>query len=429
MAQLNAVMPSPAMCDLRSRSWIVAQIGARQHYTVPLGFERLGKLHSFYTTLWCRFGSQWLERCGGRGAHLAGRYCAELPPRKVFDSTFRTLWSTLSESRRETIEQRFSRYIRTGQQFALSVNRRLLPRLNGKTPLAYFAFNTGALETLEVLKERKVPTVVDQIDPARVEERIVWDEINRWPGWQPSPARTPDPYFKRLQAEWELADVVLVNSAWCRDALIEQGVPSGKIAVAPIAYAAPDVGSVRPCSPRRSGPLRLLWLGQVNLRKGVQYLMEAARLLLDCDVEFRVIGPIGISREAVASAPSNLRFEGPLPRIETGTAYRWADVFVLPTLSDGFAVTQLEAMAHGLPVVATPNCGDVVSHERDGLIVPIRDPHALARGIGRLADDRPLLAEMSANALTKVRSFEVTPIAWQRLTAIAEVFENASIAI
>ena len=100
-----------------------------------------------------------------------------------------------------------------------------------------------------------------------------------------------------------------------------------------------------------------------------------------------IVGPIGISREALASAPSNLRFEGPLPRIETGAAYRWADVFVLPTLSDGFAVTQLEAMAHGLPVVATPNCGDVVTHERDGLIVPIRDPHALARGIGRLTFD------------------------------------------
>jgi glycosyltransferase involved in cell wall biosynthesis len=429
MAQLNAVMPSPAASDLRSRSWIVAQIGARQHYTVPLGFERLGKLDSFHTSLWCRFGSRWLERFGGRGALLAGRYCAELPSDKVFDSTFQTLWSTLSEPRRETVEQRFARYIRTGQRFALAVNRRLLPRLNGKTSLAYFAFNTGALETLEPLKERKVPTVVDQIDPARVEERIVWEEINRWPGWQPSPARTPDPYFKRLQAEWELADVVLVNSAWCRAALLEQGVPSAKIAVAPIAYAARDVGSVQPRGRRRSGPLRLLWLGQVNLRKGIQYLMEAARRLLGYDVEFRVVGPIGISREAVASAPSNLRFEGPLPRIETGTVYRWADVFVLPTLSDGFAVTQLEAMAHAVPVIATRNCGDVVTHERDGLIVPIRDSHALARAIARLADDRPLLAEMSTNALTKVRSFEVTPIARQRLAAIAEVFENAATGI
>ena len=64
-------------------------------------------------------------------------------------------------------------------------------------------------------------------------------------------------------------------------------------------------------------------------------------------------------------------------------------MFVLPTLSDGFAITQLEAMAHGLPVVATPNCGRVVTDGEDGLIVPPADADALASAIDRWPRTRP----------------------------------------
>src|SRR5690606_31583694 len=159
------------------------------------------------------------------------------------------------------------------------------------------------------------------------------------------------------------------------------------IAVAPIAYTQRgDAPQFRDVS-GDNHPLHVLWLGQVNLRKGIQYLMQAAQRLSGENIEFRIVGPIGISQDALATAPANMRFEGSVPRLDASNAYRWADVFVLPTLSDGFAITQLEAMSHGLSVIATPNCGDVVGHEEDGLIVPIRDAEALANSILRLHRD------------------------------------------
>jgi glycosyltransferase involved in cell wall biosynthesis len=82
-------------------------------------------------------------------------------------------------------------------------------------------------------------------------------------------------------------------------------------------------------------------------------------------------------------------------------------VFVLPTLSDGFAITQLEAMAHGLPVVTTPNCGRVVTDGVDGFIVPARDSRALADALVRLDSDRSLLREMSRNALQTVKRYDL----------------------
>jgi glycosyltransferase involved in cell wall biosynthesis len=148
-----------------------------------------------------------------------------------------------------------------------------------------------------------------------------------------------------------------------------------------------------------------MWLGQVILRKGIQYLVEAARELQVRDIRVVVVGPVNISAEAAASAPSNVTFTGRVTRDRAVAMYREADVFVLPTISDGFAITQIEAMAQGLPVIATPRCGNVVTQGVDGLIVPAGESVGLARAIARLDDDRDLLRSMSAAALLKSRQF------------------------
>src|SRR5690606_21335816 len=108
---------------------------------------------------------------------------------------------------------------------------------------------------------------------------------------------------------------------------------------------------------------------------------------LGSDFHFDIVGPIGISHEAVASASCNVRFQGRANRCEVVEWYRQADVFVLPTLSDGFAITQIEAMAHGLPVVTTPCCGEVVTDGVDGFIIPPRDSQALAKALNRYIEE------------------------------------------
>ena len=82
-----------------------------------------------------------------------------------------------------------------------------------------------------------------------------------------------------------------------------------------------------------------------------------------------------------------------------------ADVFVLPTLCEGFALAHLEAMACGVPVVTTPNCGSVVRDGVDGFIVPIRDAEALAEKIELLVTDRELRTRLGHNARERAREF------------------------
>jgi glycosyltransferase involved in cell wall biosynthesis len=161
----------------------------------------------------------------------------------------------------------------------------------------------------------------------------------------------------------------------------------------------------------------VLWLGNVILRKGIQYLIEAAQLLHDSPVRFIVAGMIGVRRSAIAQAPPNIEWLGEIPRSDTHQIYTSCDIFVLPTISDGFAITQLEALAYGLPVITTPNCGRVVEDGVTGFIIPPRDPASLAIAIERFLKDRSLAASMRPHCLAAVRVFSVDAYA-ERLSAV-----------
>jgi glycosyltransferase involved in cell wall biosynthesis len=292
----------------------------------------------------------------------------------------------------------------------------------------FFGYDTGFLEPARWVKEHGGKAIVCQIDPSRYEVDLVKAEEKRWPSWARRSVEVPESYFRRREEEWVVADLVMVNSDWSKQALIRQGVKDDKIVVVPLAYerdkdegrgtrdegrGTRDEGyQGAEKSSRRSTfdarrTLRVLFLGQVILRKGIQYLIEAARLLEKEPIHFDVVGSIGISDKAVASAPANMTFHGPVSRDRTEEFYRSADLLVLPTLSDGFALTQLEAMAHGLPVIATPNCGEVVTDGIDGLIVPASDSNALAEAFQLILQDPVKLEAMSEATRAKLEQFSL----------------------
>src|SRR5439155_1197721 len=134
----------------------------------------------------------------------------------------------------------------------------------------------------------------DELSDARVEEAIVAAEAARVPelagSWHPAPAE----YWAFWREEFKLADRIVVNSEWSREGLVRGGVPAEKISVIPLAYEGVGVG--RHAEPRlqrnyphrftAERPMRVLFLGLINLRKGVARLLEAARILCDEPVEF-----------------------------------------------------------------------------------------------------------------------------------------------
>jgi glycosyltransferase involved in cell wall biosynthesis len=387
--------------------WIVSQIGSRQHYGLPRGFENTHQLKRFYTDAWCPPALRPLFRRGpGPLRAYATRWHGEVPAHKVVSFNRWAISDALHAARNKkpTIEQTYLDYLRIGKRFDQAVARDLeKPGRLDPSQDAFFGFNTASLHTIQSVKSRGVRNVVDQIDPGKIEEDMVFAEAAKWPGWETAPGRVPQVYWDHMAAEWAAADLVLVNSDWSRKALLLQGVPDEKICIVPVAYE-PEVGPI-PLPRRGNQPLTILWLGSVILRKGIPYLIEAAKLLADTDLKFIIAGPLGITPQALATAPANMSFIGRVTRDQIDAVYQQADVFVLPTISDGFAVTQVEAMSKGLPVIATPNCGTVVTDGVDGLIVPAGDGAALAKAIVKLDQDRALLAEMSHNAFLRSTQF------------------------
>ena len=413
--------------------WICAQIGAREHYAIPRVLHGAGKLERLYTDFWASSPWRLVGKLTGKSS-LAARFHPELADAPITRFNLRAL-----KASRRCFANPYDGFLKVGEAFGRSVvsdlksrveclesrevekdsdSQALVPRPSSlDSSIIFFGYDTGFLEPARWIKARGGKTIVGQMDPSRYEVDLVKEEERRWPGWAKRSNEVPEAYFKRREDEWAVADLVMVNSEWTKAALIRQGVPADKIVIVPLAYEAPLVESRRSRVENSRRTLRVLFLGQVILRKGIQYLIEAAKLLKDEAIHFDIVGPVGISDKAVASAPSNMTFHGPVGRDRTQRFYQEADLFVLPTLSDGFAITQLEAMAHGLPVIATPNCGEVVTDGVDGLIVPASDSNALAEAFQLLIQDPEKLRSMSEATQAKVDQFSLARLG-ENLTAL-----------
>ena len=388
-----------------STSWICAQIGAREHYAIPRVLHRSGKLEALFTDYW----SHGLWHKLARSPRLSSRRHEDLTDAEVYSFNTTAVLDGLRKRFRPATDH-YSEFLRIGSRFGKQVRSSLARRREQHWEnTIFFGYDTGFLEAAAWAKDQGAVCIVGQMDPSRTEVEMVREEEKLWPGWAKTPILVPEEYFAWRKAEWALADAIMVNSQWTLDALVQQGVPADKIHIIPLAYEAensPEEPIPAPLKPD-SEPLRVLFLGQVNLRKGIQYLLEAAKLLKSENIQIDIAGPIAIADQFVVKAPPNVRFHGAATRDRVREFYKRADVFVLPTISDGFALTQLEAMAHGLPIITTPNCGRVVTEGLDGFIVPPRDAAALADRLRTLLEDPERLQAMREAAQLAVAKFNL----------------------
>ena len=191
----------------------------------------------------------------------------------------------------------------------------------------------------------------------------------------------------------------------------------GKVVLAPHGV---DVDRFRPAVPHdRQGPVSLLAVGRLVPKKGYPVLVEALEMLAasGVDVRCRVVGDGALrddltARLDAAGLSARVAILGTRTHQEVVEEYRQADVFVQASVvtadgdRDGIPNAVLEAMACGLPVVATDVAGipEVVDHGRTGLLVPSGDPAALAGALAGLVGDRALRSRLGAAARAHVET-------------------------
>ncbi len=207
-------------------------------------------------------------------------------------------------------------------------------------------------------------------------------------------------------AEYETADLITVPSEFNVRSFIEEGVPAERIAKVP--YGA-NIAKFSPQGSPDPNKLVVLFVGQASIRKGFPYLLQAFEQLTHPRKELWVAGPVQPELEAKILPRMNLsgvQFKGQLTHTELARVYSQANVLVLPSIEEGLAMVQGEALACGCPVIGTEHSGasDLFTDSREGFIVPIRDPEAIADRLTRIADQPALRAELSAAALERVKS-------------------------
>jgi glycosyltransferase involved in cell wall biosynthesis len=207
------------------------------------------------------------------------------------------------------------------------------------------------------------------------------------------------------EKEYEESDLVVAQSSYAYQSFLTRGFPAGRLA-----WISPgvDLEMFSP-APRQDEVFRVLYLGQLGCRKGTRYLLEAMALLNDPKIELVLAGTIlPEAQPLLASFAGKFRYAGrPGGKTELRDLYRQASVFALPTIEDGFGLVLNEAMACGLPIIATTNSGgpDLIEDGRQGFIVPIRSAEAFAERIAFLRDHPARLREMSNEALERSRQY------------------------
>jgi glycosyltransferase involved in cell wall biosynthesis len=268
---------------------------------------------------------------------------------------------------------------------------------------AVYAFNSAALELLRAAREMGHTTILDQtIAPRSVERRMLEEERAHWPGWELEPQQDEylDQYCAREREEWKSADLILCGSEFVKDGIAECGGPVERCAVVPFGADAAFTVQARP---PHDGPLRVLTVGSVCLRKGAPYVLEAARRTQGI-ATYRMVGPIEVTPRAQADLRQHVELTGAVPRSEIIEHYRWADVFLLPSLCEGSPNAIYEALATGLPVICSPNAGSVVRDGANGYIVPVRSTQGICERVDLLWQDRAAFRALSHNAAAAVQS-------------------------
>jgi glycosyltransferase involved in cell wall biosynthesis len=207
----------------------------------------------------------------------------------------------------------------------------------------------------------------------------VYDAVRReFPEWgHELEQRRPETLAAENQ-EHALATRVVASSSFTKRTLVEHGVAAEKIVVNPYGV---DISRFTPGPrvERAARPLRFVFVGQVSARKGIPLLLDVWSRLAPPDSELWLIGYVAPRAVPLVTGLRGVVVKGLVSRFDLPGLLRECDVLVLPSYFEGFAQVMPEAMASGLPVIATESSGaaDLITDGADGFVIPTGDRAAL----------------------------------------------------
>ncbi|NEP28975.1 MAG: glycosyltransferase family 4 protein [Moorea sp. SIO3I6] len=267
---------------------------------------------------------------------------------------------------------------------------------------AVYAYEDGAATTFHSAKQKGILCLYDlPIVFYQTSRTIQAQEAENFPELSPGLQAVKEPAWKleRKEQEIQLADHIFVASSITKQSLLDVGVKPEKITVIP--YGSP-IDYFHP-KPKTDKTFRALFIGRVGPRKGVHYLLPAWQQLQLPEAELMMVGINEFPETWLTPYREIFRYVPSVPHASLNQYYSTANVFVFPSLVEGFGLVLLEAMACGIPVITTPNTAgpDIITDGLEGFIIPIRDIEAIKEKLEWCYRHPQELAEMGRAARRK----------------------------
>jgi starch synthase len=270
----------------------------------------------------------------------------------------------------------------------------------------YVGLSGSSLRAGKKAKNRGARYVCDRgSSHIRVQDQILREEHALWG----LPYAGIDPrIIGAEEAEYAEADCITVPSQFAYRSFLSQGVTPEKLRL--LSYGV-DLSRFEPAGVPPDGKFDVLFVGGMNLRKGIQYLTQAFQRIDHPAKTLSFVGTPSLEMIALLRQrnlwPEDARVLGHVPQSQLKELMSRSHVLVLPSVEEGLALVQAQAMACACPVIGTRNTGaeDLFSDGQEGYIVPIRDAGALTERLQHLADHPEQRARMGQRALAKVKSF------------------------
>lgn len=265
----------------------------------------------------------------------------------------------------------------------------------------FVGFFSHTLDSLRKAKRLGAVTVVDHGSSHLEYQRdVLKEEYSRFghAGYLPHPK-----IVEKELREYEEADYICVPSLFVKRTFLEKWVPESKLIHVPYGV---DLSQFRQV-PKEDDIFRVVFAGSMTLRKGVHYLLRAFAELKLPNAELMLVGPMSDEMKPFFTKyEGKFKYVGKKPQAELYKYYSQGSVFAMMSVEEGLALVQVQAMACGLPVIATTNTGgeDIVRDGKDGFIIPIRDVEKLKEKLVYLYEHPDALAAMGRSAKERVSS-------------------------
>jgi glycosyltransferase involved in cell wall biosynthesis len=395
--------------------FVAVHSGARDSYQLARALSEAGMLEALVTDLFFPVDRKWARAIARLlpkrlRSMLYQRSDAHLPSAEVRQCFFAGLLTLLFDKLPKTplsVRRKITRY--TDATLGRTAGKYAALRSAGLLSYSYYGY--------DAFTHYPRPAILFQLHPHPASiRRILTDELHANPDcaqslqqeWELS---LPEEDFQHLVRETTMASHYLVASSFTRETLVENGTARSSISVIPYGV---DTARFKPDARRRSGPgskLELLFVGRINQRKGIKYLLEALRFLGGRDVHLTVCGRVVDGLELFRSFAGQVEVRPSVSSAELVAAYQSADMFVFPSVAEGFGLVLLEALACGLPILSTTHTAapDLIQDGVEGFVVEPRRPDLIADRIDWALNHRAEVAEMGHRARLCAEQFT-----WER---------------